>query len=62
MCSFLRRGHYLSQITIIIYFAQNMLRGTRIDRDQYGDCMYLNAIYMPVFNVFNYNAFKKPKI
>lgn len=35
-----------------------MLRGTRIDRSVWY-CMYLNAIYMTVFNVFNYNAFLK---
>lgn len=36
------------------YFTQCMLRNTGIERDQYGDCMYLSAIYMKVFNVFKY--------
>lgn len=32
-----------------------------IDRDQYGDCMSLNATYMKVFNVFYSNALKNPR-
>lgn len=54
ICSFLRRGFKG-------YFAQNMLTRTGIDRDQYGDCMSLNATYMKVFSVFYSNALKNPR-
>ena len=45
------------------YFAQNMLTSTRTGRDQYGDYISLNAIYMKVFNVFNCSALRilRPK-
>lgn len=46
------------------YFAKNVL-STRTDMNQYGDCMYLSAIYMKVYSVSVCNALKnlesKPK-
>lgn len=39
------------------YFIQRMLRSTGIERDQYGDYMYLNAVFKKMFNVFKCKRF-----